>query len=162
MVKRGSSYYSKITLHSLHRQKEIHMVITTADYVQIIAAGIYATALFYTIVTFRRTKRLDQIALSDRIFSELRELDRELAKIPPEPQYGNSRNEYLFRIFNTLDYLSFLVNQKVIDVRRLIYYMKTVVIEYYEETFLKHAPSIDETHSKSYQHLKEFYLKLKK
>jgi hypothetical protein len=40
------------------------MVITTAEYIQIIAAGIYATALFYTIVTFRRTKRLDQIASS--------------------------------------------------------------------------------------------------
>jgi hypothetical protein len=58
--------------------------VTTAEYIQIIAAGIYATALFYTIVTFRRSKKIDQITLSDRIFSELRELDRELTKIPPE------------------------------------------------------------------------------
>jgi hypothetical protein len=52
--------------------------ITTAEYIQIIAAGIYATALFYTIVTYRRSKRIDQITLGDRIFSGLRELDREL------------------------------------------------------------------------------------
>ena len=56
--------------------------ITTAEYIQIIAAGIYATALFYTIVTFRRSKKIDQITLAERIFSELRELDRELAKMP--------------------------------------------------------------------------------
>jgi len=56
------------------------VMITTAEYIQIIAAGMYATALFYTIVTVRRNKRLVQITLSDRIFSELRELDRELAK----------------------------------------------------------------------------------
>jgi hypothetical protein len=55
-------------------------MITTAEYIRIIAAGIYATALFYTIVTVSRNKKLDQITLSDRIFSELRELDRELAK----------------------------------------------------------------------------------
>jgi hypothetical protein len=56
------------------------VMITTAEYIQIIAAGMYATALFYTIVTVRRNKRLDQITLSDHIFSELRELDREFAK----------------------------------------------------------------------------------
>jgi hypothetical protein len=137
------------------------MVITTAEYIQIIAAGIYATALFYTIVTFRRTKRLDQIALSDRIFSELRELDLELAKIPPESQYDDIRSQYHSRILNTLDYLSFLVNQKVIDDRRLLEYMKPIVIEYYEETFLKHASSIDERDSNLINKLNNFISNLR-
>ena len=66
--------------------------ITTAEYIQIIAAGIYATALFYTIVTFRRSKKMDQITLAEGIFSGLRELDRELTKIPPESQYDNARS----------------------------------------------------------------------
>ncbi|HEX5976416.1 MAG TPA: hypothetical protein VFY68_04015 [Nitrososphaeraceae archaeon] len=73
-------------------------MVTIAEYIQIIAAGIYAIALFYTIITFRRSKRLDQITLSDRIFSELREMDRELAKIPPESQYDNARNQVYLRI----------------------------------------------------------------
>ena len=67
-------------------------MVTTAEYIQIIAADIYAIALFYTIITFRRTKRLDQITLSDRIFSDIRELDRELTRIPPESQYDNARS----------------------------------------------------------------------
>jgi hypothetical protein len=33
-----------------------------SDYIQILVAAIYAIALFYTIVTFQRSKRLDQIA----------------------------------------------------------------------------------------------------
>jgi hypothetical protein len=139
------------------------VVITTAEYIQIIAAGIYATALFYTIITFRRTKRLDQITLSDRIFSELRELDRELAKIPPESQYDNARNQAYSRIFGTLDYFSFLVNQKMIEDRKLLEYMKPIIISYYEDVFMRHpSSSINEKDSKSYQQFRKFYLKLKK
>jgi hypothetical protein len=141
------------------------VIITTAEYIQIIAAGIYATALFYTIVTFRRSKKLDQLALSDRIFHELRELDRELAKIPPESQYDNARNQAYSRIFNTLDYLSFLVNRKVIDDRWLLEYMKPSVIKYYEEIFLTHTSSsvaVDERDSQSsYQELRRLYHKFK-
>ena len=118
-------------------------MVTTAEYIQIIAAGIYAIALFYTIITFRRTKRLDQITLSDRIFSELRELDRELAKMPPESQYDNARNQVYSRIFSTLDYLSFLVNQKIIDDRRLLEYMEPIVITYYEYILMRQPLSIN-------------------
>jgi hypothetical protein len=136
--------------------------ITTAEYIQIIAAGIYATALFYTIVTYRRSKRIDQIALSDRIFAGLRELDRELTKIPAESQYDNARSIVYYRIFGTLDYLSFNVNRKIIDDKWLIEYMKPFIIRYYEETFLTHASSVDKSDPKSYQEFKRFYLTLKK
>ena len=47
-------------------------MITPSEYIQIIGAGIYATSLFYTILTFKRTKRLDQITLSNNIFNELK------------------------------------------------------------------------------------------
>jgi hypothetical protein len=111
-------------------------------------------------VTVRRTKRLDQITLSDRIFTELRELDRELAKIPPESQYDDARSQTYSRIFNTLNYFSFLVNQKMIDDRWLLEYMKPVLIRYYEATFLKNASSV-ERDSNSYQQFKKLYFKLK-
>lgn len=136
------------------------VVITTAEYIQIIAAGIYATALFYTIVTFRRSKRLDQLNMSDRIFSELRELDKELAKIPPESQYDNARKQMYNRIFGTLDYLAFNVNRKTIDDKSLLDYMKPFLISYYEDVFLKQT-SVEERDSPYYQEFKKFYLKLK-
>ena len=48
----------------------------------IIVSVIYAIALFYTVITFKRTKELDQIRITETIFNDLRELDRELSKIP--------------------------------------------------------------------------------
>jgi hypothetical protein len=137
------------------------VVLTTADYLQIITAAIYAAALFYTILTFRRSKRLDQLTITNEIFLELRNLDRELAKIPREAQYDDARSQTYSRIFTTLDYLSFLINQKVVDDRRLMDYMKADIIRYYEGAFLKHA-SIDERDSNSYQQFKKLYLKVKK
>ena len=137
------------------------VVLTAPDYIQIITAAIYAAALFYTILTFRRSKRLDQLTITNEIFLELRNLDRELAKIPREAQYDDARSQTYSRIFTTLDYLSFLINQKVVDDERLMDYMKADVIRYYEDQFLKHA-SIDERDSSSYQQFKKLYLKVKK
>ncbi len=42
-----------------------------SDYIQIIVAAIYAIALFYTIVTFQRSKRLDQITSLGDVMKEL-------------------------------------------------------------------------------------------
>jgi hypothetical protein len=137
------------------------VVLTTPDYIQIITAAIYAAALFYTILTFRRSKRLDQLTITNEIFLELRNLDRELAKIPREAQYDDARSQAYSRIFTTLDYLSFLINQKVVDDRRLMDYMKADIIRYYEDAFLKHA-SIAERDSNSYLQFKKLYLKVKK
>ena len=137
------------------------VVLTTSDYIQIITAAIYAAALFYTILTFRRSKRLDQLTITNEIFLELRNLDRELAKIPPEAQYDDARSQTYSRVFTTLDYLSFLINQKVVDDRRLIDYMKADIIRYYEDAFLKYT-SIVERDSNSYQQFKKLYVKVKK
>ena len=100
-------------------------------------------ALFFTIVTFRRTKRLDQITQSNNIFSELRNLDLELAKIPPGSQYDDARSQWYSRIFNSVDWLSFMINEKIINDKKMIEHMKPVLIRYYEDIFLKNA-SIDE------------------
>jgi hypothetical protein len=64
-------------------------MVVLSEYIQIAAAGIYSIALFYTIVTFRRTKRLDQISrlndimgdLLNDIMGDLRDLDRGVIKI---------------------------------------------------------------------------------
>ena len=43
-----------------------------SDYLQIIVAVIYTMALFYTIVTFRRSKELDQITSLGDVMKEIR------------------------------------------------------------------------------------------
>ena len=77
------------------------------------------------------------------LFSELRNLDLELAKVPPGPQYDDVRGQYYFRIFNTLNWLSSMINEKMITDKKMIEHMKAVIARYYDETFVKNV-SVDE------------------
>ena len=88
------------------------MLLTSSDYIQIIVAIIYAVALFYTVITFKRSKELDQIRITETIFNDLRQLDRELSKLPSSSQDDQGKKELYSRILNTVDWLSFLSTQK--------------------------------------------------
>jgi hypothetical protein len=136
-------------------------MVTSSEYIQIISATIYAAALFITIITFRRTKRLDQITLSDNIFKELRNLDLELAKVPPGSQYDDNRSQWYYRIFNTLNWLSFMINEKLITDKKLIEHMKPVIASYYEQTFMNNI-TVEERDSKFYQEFTKLYRTIKK
>ena len=137
-------------------------MVIPSEYIQIISAGIYAAALFLTVITFRRTKRLDQIALSDNIYKELRNLDLELAKVPPGSQYDNARNQWYFRIFNTLNWLSFMINEKMITDKKIIEHLKPDIARYYEDMFLKNASVDEKEGSNSYQEFKKLYQTIKR
>jgi hypothetical protein len=124
------------------------MLLTSSDYIQIIVAIIYAVALFYTVITFKRSKELDQIRITETIFNDLRQLDRELSKLPSSSQDDQGRKELYSRILNTVDWLSFLINTKVITDRRMILYMKPTLIQYYQDTFVQNMLA-DERYSDS-------------
>lgn len=91
-----------------------------SEFIQIIVAAIYAITLFYTIVTFQRSKKLDQITSLGDVMNELRDADRELAKIPSGSQFDDVRNSWYIRIFNSLDWLSFTINERIITDKKLI------------------------------------------
>jgi hypothetical protein len=136
------------------------MVLTSSDYIQIIVAIIYAVALFYTVLTLKRTKELNQITITETIFNDLRQLDRELSKIASGSQHDPARNELYSRIINTIDWLSFLVNKKVISDKTMIAYIKPSLIQYYEDTFVQNILA-DERYSNSYQQFRKLYQKMK-
>jgi hypothetical protein len=133
----------------------------SSEFIQIIVAAIYAITLFYTIVTFQRSKRLDQIASLGDVMNELRDVDRELAKIPPGSQFHDVRNSWYFRMFNSLEWLSFMINERILTDKKLIEYIKPMIISYYENTFLK-SVSAKERDSSHYQQFKRLYQTVKK
>jgi len=136
------------------------MVLTSSDYIQIIVSVIYAIALFYTVITFKRTKELDQIRITETIFNDLRELDMGLSKIPSGSQHDSSRKELYSRIISTLDWLSFLVNKKVISDKRMIEYMKPTLMQYYEDSFIQNILA-DKRYSNSYHDFRKLYQRMK-
>lgn len=136
------------------------MLLTSSDYIQIIVAIIYAVALYYTVRTFKRSKELDQITITETIFNDLRQLDRELSKLPSSSLDHEGRKELYSRILNTADWLSFLINTKVITDRRMIAYMKPTLIQYYQDTFVQNMLG-DERYSNSYPQFKKLYERMK-
>jgi hypothetical protein len=136
------------------------MLLTSSDYIQIIVAIIYAVALYYTVITFKRSKELDQIRVTETIFNDLRQLDRELSTLPSSFQDDKGRKELYSRILSTIDWLSFLINTKVITDRRMIGYMKPTLIQYYQDTFVQNMLA-DERYSNSYHQFKKLYERIK-
>lgn len=122
-------------------------LLQPSDYIQIIAAGIYAEALFYTVITFKRSKKLDQITQTNIIMASWRDVEVELAKVPPGSEYDISRQHWVYRMFNDIEWLCFLINEKFISDRKILKQLKPTLIDYYENTFLKYV-SKDEKDSK--------------
>jgi hypothetical protein len=125
------------------------VVISTSDYIQIISAWIYAAALFYTVITFRRSKKLDQLTQTNIIVSSWRDLDIELSKVLPGSEHDVSRNQWIYRMFNDIEWLSFLINEKFISDRKILKQLEPTLIDYYENMFQKYV-SKDEKVGKRY------------
>jgi hypothetical protein len=136
------------------------VVITTSDYIQIIAAGIYAAALFYTVITFRRSKKLDQITQTNMITSAWREMEIELDKVPSDSEYDISRKQWVYRMFNDIEWLCFLINEKFISDKKILRQLEPTLIDYYEGTFLKFV-SKDEKVAKRYPEFIKLYQAIK-
>jgi hypothetical protein len=92
---------------------------------------------------------------------ELRVLDRDLAKMRPGFQDNNTKDEVYYRILNTVDWLSFLVNTKMVSDEGLIRRIEPVVVRYYEDIYLDNE-QLGEKMSNTYQDLEELYRKIKK
>lgn len=136
------------------------VIITTSDYIQIIASGIYAAALFYTVITFRRSKKLDQITQTNIIMSSWRDAEVELAKVHPGSEYDISRKQWVYRMFNDIEWLCFLINEKFISDKKILKQLEPTLIDYYENTFLKYM-SKDEKDSKRYPEFTKLYQAIK-
>ena len=117
-------------------------------------------SIIFTIVTFQRSKRIDQIASLGDVMNELRDVDRELAKISSGPQYDEVRSQWFSRMFNSLEWLSFMINEKIMTDKKLVEFIKPVIIRYYDDTFLKSAAVI-ERDSDNYPQFKKLYQALK-
>ena len=136
------------------------VIITTSDYIQIIAAGVYAAALFYTVITFRRSKKLDQITQTNIIMSSWRDAEVELAKVQPGSEHDISRKQWVYRMFNDIEWLCFLINEKFISDKKILKQLEPTLIDYYENRFLKYL-SKDEKDSKRYPEFTKLYQAIK-
>ena len=137
----------------------------STEYLQAVASITTSGALIFTImtfiVTFRRTRKTEQIKLGDKFVSEIFSLRKEMNEVnntPELPQREFKKRGLNFRIFNTLEWNAFLVNEKEITDQKLICFYKNMFVECYDELL----PQEEKDDPKSYPEWKELVENIKK
>lgn len=112
-----------------------------------------------TYLTFRRIGTTEQVKLVEKIKDSLYELDKELPTIKDDDE--DALSLWDSRLFNTLEWYSFLVNKKKITDKNLKEYFKDVIINHYEEHFLERASEQEKNDPDQYHEFKTLYKELK-
>ena len=115
--------------------------------------------LFYTVITFRRSKKLNQITQTNIIMSSWR-CGIEIAEVNPGSEHDISRKQWVYRMFNDIEWLCFLINEKFMSDKKILKQLEPTLIDYYENTFLKYV-SKDEKDSKRYPEFTKLYQAIK-
>lgn len=93
------------------------------------------TAVIYAIKTYNSSKEKKQYDISKVVQDDLLNFNKELSAVDNS---NDEAKELLYeRLFNTLEWLGFLINEKQITNIKIRQYFKKIVIQYYENTFLK-------------------------
>lgn len=101
-------------------------------FIQACAGLATAVALYFIIKTYNHNKDKRQFELAKDVQDNLVDFSKELLNVEED----EDRKLAVERLFNTLEWLGFLINEKQITNRKIILYFKKSVIQYYENTFL--------------------------
>lgn len=120
-----------------------------------------AIALFFTIGSFLRIRKTEEIRLAESVFKDIRALQKDLSDINAVTGDDIRRkNSWRSQFFNTLEWLSFLINEKKIKDKKVINFYQPAIIEWYEKVFEKHMG--DAVHDpKEFPEFKKLYDKFR-
>jgi hypothetical protein len=107
----------------------------STEYLQAAASIATSGALIFTIMTFLRTRKTEQIKLGDKFVPGLLNLRKEMDdvnKLEESPEREFKLEGLDFRTFNTIEWNAFLVNEKEITDQKLIHFYKDIFLDYYK------------------------------
>ena len=104
-----------------------------------------ATALCFTIGSFRGLRKTEEIRLAESVFKDIRILQKDLSDINstsgdldiPEAE-ERRKNSWRSQFFNTLEWLSFLINENKIKDKNVIKFFKPAIMKWYDDIFVKY------------------------
>jgi hypothetical protein len=126
---------------------------------QLFSGSAVIAGFVYTIRTFRRARKVDELRMLEGIYKDIRVLQRELRDIPQDDT--DKIEEWDSSFFNTLEWFSFLVNSNMLKQKKFIDFFRFSIIEWYEKIFLVHAGVSDVDNDKIYPEFKKLYKKMK-
>jgi hypothetical protein len=132
---------------------EFDLTTQVISVIEACAPIITVGAVVYAIKAYYSSKEKRQFDLSKTVQDDMLNFNRELAVVKSDDDEGKA---LLYeRLFNSLEWLGFLINEKQITNNKIRQYFKMLVIDYYEKTFLKTDFITDEVRSNPNK-LKEF------
>lgn len=147
-----------------------HIGAQVGNYIQEhpeIISGIAAAAgLFFTARTLIHQKKQDEIKLIESVFKDVRELEKELSEktaklVPDDVNYAKAISDWDSRFFNTLEWLSFLINEHEVKNEKLVGFFKPAIIAWYDNVFAKHSSDAVKKDPEQYPELKKLYQQFK-
>jgi hypothetical protein len=123
-----------------------------------LSAVFAAVALILNTIAIKESKRTRDLQTFYGIFKDLISLEerqREYYKTEDGKKAWNS----LF--FNTLEFFSFLLNEKFLKDPKVLLFFEDAVKGFYEQVFLKHIPDEKQRDVKVYPEFKKLYARIR-
>ena len=128
--------------------------------IQIIVGIVVASTFYFTIRTFRQTNKAEQIKLADNFQRAVLEYEQETAELKRTNTFEQERKYWEYRLFNRVEWYSFLVNKKHIRDRDIIKYFRDYITEVYEKILNLPMYESDKNNPKRLHEFKVLYRKL--
>ncbi len=110
---------------------EVNILDWILAIVAFIGAGIGGGGLLINARSFRKTRKLEEVRLTESILKDLRDFEEKMPSINTD----KDRLEWGRQYFNAIEWLSFLINYKHINDKKLIDYFKHDVKAWHERFF---------------------------
>lgn len=121
-----------------------------------------AIGLFLNAWSIAQATKTRQLQLFERIFNDIRSLDEKLQSAAASGATVTIIPGWRSVFLQTLEYLAFLVNKRLLKDCRLIDFFSGAVIHWYDSIFVAHASETEKTDPSVYPELKRLHTKLKK
>ncbi len=133
------------------------IVIRALPYVSVIAAS---AAAFFAGWQLKESRKATQFQVFDATFRALHTLED---RYYTETSTGGNDAERHWRsgFFNTLEYMSFLVNEDLVPRKRFTRFYHDAIIDWYENIFIERAYPEQRTDPQRLPELKKLYKQLK-
>lgn len=125
-------------------------------------SGIAASiGLIISAITLRKNNETRELHITENIVSDLKNLEREfLEKYAHKDETERRKWDILF--FNSIEWLCFLINERKIRDKKIIYFFKDGLIAWYEDILVKHYSKEELDDQKIFPEFKKLYHELKK
>jgi hypothetical protein len=128
--------------------------------IQITLGIVVASTFYFTIRTFRNANKAEQIKLADNFQQAILEYEQETAELKRNNTFEKERKYWEYRLFNRVEWYSFLVNKKQIRDRDIIEHFHDYITEIYDKILNLQVYEADKNNPQRLPEFKALYKKL--